>query len=398
MKKSLLFCVLICWGALVGSNLNGVIPTVPYDDFGDHIGEWVYNPERGYLLIVGASGDGYWVLDVSIGTHVYHSRALRPYVFPVLSGVPTPYAEISGTSPIDRYLVHAVLRYWVRPPVLRFAANNPPGYSFIPAGTFHMGSPTTEVGREADEVYHGVRIKRKFFLKQKTVTKAEWDEVRLSGKVSGYSDLPQGRPGHVPSNDHSHPVTFVSWYDVLKWLNKKSQMEELKPCYYVGNQVYKIGQEIPTCNFNANGYRLPTEAEWEYACRAGTTTAFYNGGLTNTHNYDPNLEVIGWYYGNAGSETHVAGQKKANPWRLHDMLGNVKEHCFDHYGDYVTISYNGWVEDPVILWTPRAERTVLRGGGYTNHPRDCRSAERASAWRWTRGGSTGFRPARTANP
>ncbi len=120
-------------------------------------------------------------------------------------------------------------------------------------------------------------------------------------------------------------------------------------------------------------YRLPTEAEWEYAARAGSTTAFPNGGITMTDNscdYDPNLDAIGWYCGNSDRETHPVAQKQANAWGLFDMSGNIREWIQDWYGDYPI----GSVTDPTGPSTGSSR--VLRGGSWNDHAWICRSAYR----------------------
>ena len=140
---------------------------------------------------------------------------------------------------------------------------------------------------------------------------------------------------------------------------------------------------------SANGYRLPTEAEFEYACRAGSTTAFYNGGVTETLcGIDPVLDQIGWYCGNSGDKTHEVGQKLPNAWTLYDMSGNVWEWCWDWYGDYP-----GAVTDPV--GPASGAWRVYRGGGWRNDVPRCRSAVRSNALPAERGIALGLRPARS---
>ena len=147
-----------------------------------------------------------------------------------------------------------------------------------------------------------------------------------------------------------------------------------------------------TWNQSANGYRLLTEAEWEYACRATSQTAFCNGGITNIEFSppDPNLDQVGWYHGNAGFQTHDVGGKAANAWGLKDMHGNVCEWCWDWNGSYP----NGPVTDPVGPGSGSSR--VGRGGCWGYDARSCRSAFRAGSWPGFRGGFLGLRLSRTA--
>ena len=146
------------------------------------------------------------------------------------------------------------------------------------------------------------------------------------------------------------------------------------------------------------GYRLPTEAEWEYAARAGSTTAFYNGPITETGSapVDPNLDAIGWYIGNASNTTHAVGGKPANAWGLHDMAGNVYEWAWDWYGsDYYT---GRPAPDIDPLGAASGSVRVGRGGSWGSHAWSCRAANRD---RYSPGDCiyvVGFRPARSVRP
>jgi formylglycine-generating enzyme required for sulfatase activity len=145
--------------------------------------------------------------------------------------------------------------------------------------------------------------------------------------------------------------------------------------------------------YQCAGYRLPTEAEWEYAYRAGTTTAFYNGAITQTGTspLDPNLDAIGWYRGNSGNTTHPDAQKAPNAWKLNDMSGNVWEWCWDWLG----ASPASAVTDP--LGPASGTSKTLRGGSYGNEASWARAATRAFAYRPDHADPTlGFRLARTA--
>ena len=212
-------------------------------------------------------------------------------------------------------------------------------FTYIPAGTFMMGSPEIEPGRDTDETQHKVRLTRGFYLQTTEVTQGQWKAV-----MSGVN------PSSFNTCGDDCPVETVSWDDVqvfLFWLNFWSAV---------------FGEGTP--------YRLPTEAECEYAARAGSTTAFANGGITvdgyGCSPVDPNLDLMGWYCGNAGSATHPVARKKPNSWGLYDMHGNVWEWVQDWSGVYPS----GSVTDPTGPSTGSSR--VARGGGWSNGARYCR--------------------------
>ncbi|MDP6460481.1 MAG: formylglycine-generating enzyme family protein, partial [Gemmatimonadota bacterium] len=171
-------------------------------------------------------------------------------------------------------------------------------------------------------------------------------------------------------------------YDAVAYCNALSASEGLTPCY--------SGSGSGTvCDWNANGYRLPTEAEWEYACRAGTETAYYTGVNTNTECADPNLDMAGWYCGNASNTTHPTEEKVANASGLYDMHGNVWEWCWDWYG-----SYSGQETDPAGPGS--GSDRVIRGGSWYDFALGCRSANRGNYGPGYANAVIGFRPVRLA--
>ncbi|MBR9976778.1 MAG: formylglycine-generating enzyme family protein [Bacteroidetes bacterium] len=222
--------------------------------------------------------------------------------------------------------------------------------ALIPAGGFRMGDITSK-GYFDEKPVHDVSITRPFLMARTEVTQEQYEAV-IGGNPSQFKDA-------------DLPVERVTWYEAVEFCNELSRQEGLDPCYSGS------GSSI-VCDFTANGYRLPTEAEWEYACRAGTETDFYTGNMTSPTGVDPALDRAGWYYENSGSSTHPVGEKEHNAFGLYDMHGNVMEWCWDWYGnDYYASSP---AEDPRGPTT--GNYRVVRGGSWYDDARSCRSAYR----------------------
>jgi formylglycine-generating enzyme required for sulfatase activity len=209
-------------------------------------------------------------------------------------------------------------------------------FVYLPSGTFLRGSPSIEPGRKTDEKQQWVTLTNGFYMQTTEVTQGQWKAVM------GVTPL------HIIKCNDSCPVERVSWNDALKFIHKLNKLEG----------SYK--------------YRLPTEAEWEYAARAGSKKAFANGAISVLDcGYDPTLDKIGWYCGNSNTYPHhPVAQKNPNAWGLYDMHGSVAEWCADWYGNYP----QGSVTDPVGPST--GTERVLRGGGLADDARTCRSANR----------------------
>lgn len=264
----------------------------------------------------------------------------------------------------------------------------PDGMVFIPAGSFWMGSPDTELGRESDETLHYVEITKGFYMDSTEVTQKSFNDLM------GYN------PSGFSSCGDDCPVEQVSWHEALAYANERSKEEELEECFDCTGTAPDF-----TCSLKAQydtpqdcmGYRLPTESEWEYAARAGTSTAFYNGDITETDcSLDANLDAIGWYCGNYESTTHPVGGKLANSFGLFDMSGNVWEWNWDLYGDYPTGTQGSPDVDPAGPETSPYPYpyVVARGGGFVKGAANCRSARRIAGFKGRRDFYLGFRLSR----
>ncbi|MGI5861533.1 MAG: bifunctional serine/threonine-protein kinase/formylglycine-generating enzyme family protein [Myxococcales bacterium] len=241
----------------------------------------------------------------------------------------------------------------------------------IEPGQFTMGSPEEESGRGEDEPLHEVIITRAFQLQTTLVTQAQWTAL-MKLNPSSFQGL-------------ERPVERVTWFDAVAYCNAFSEAFGLEPAYVLTAVEGRPGEEglfakVMWKGLDCPGYRLPTEAEWEYACRAGTSGPRYG-----------ELDAIAWWGGNSGNETHPVAQKQANPWGLYDMLGNLWEWCWDWYGPVSTDA--GLVGDPTGPATGR-ER-LWRGGSWGNDPEQVRAATRTSKLPNHRPFSVGFRLART---
>lgn len=211
----------------------------------------------------------------------------------------------------------------------------------IPGGSFEMGS--TEGGDDESPV-HKVWISP--FLMDR------YEVVQEQFKKFQFPD-----PSHF--KNPQKPLDQINWTDATMYCNERSRAEGLEPCY---------DEKTWDCNFAASGYRLPTEAEWEYACRAGTNSKYSFGNTVQK------LKDHAWFIENSSKSTQPVGRKQPNPWGLYDMYGNVSEWCNDFYAkDYYKQSPEKDPKGP-----PKGRERVLRGGAWNSSANSCRSAYRAS--------------------
>jgi formylglycine-generating enzyme required for sulfatase activity len=252
---------------------------------------------------------------------------------------------------------------------LRHHGSPPINMVWIPSGRFLMGSPSDEPGWSSHEVQHLVQISG-FWMGKTSVTQEEWTSVM---KVNPSSFRGSSRL----------PVEGVTWYDCIAYCNLRSMKEGLHPCYRFAESGTDPGRwptgwkqtlhDRITCDWNADGYRLPTEAEWEYACRANTTTATaFGGSLTSQQaNFNGEEPYNSPEKGPNLQRTTPVGQYPPNAWGLYDMHGNISQWCWDWYGDYEP----GPQSDPRGPTTAK-DRRAFRGGSWFNFGADLRSAAR----------------------
>lgn len=243
-------------------------------------------------------------------------------------------------------------------------------FVYVPAGLFTMGSPLDEPGRDPYENQHTVNLTRGFYMSRYEVTEKWWNEVMSLEPSSSLM-----------------PKTGVFWDIAVVFCNRLSIQSGLNRAY----NIYGNDGDVEW-NQSSNGYRLPTEAEWEYACRAGSQTAFANGPITHVDcsPLDVNLNAIGWYCGNS-SGNNIVGTKIPNQWGLYDMHGNVCEMVWDSFrSDYENLS----ADNPSFNGGGYTSRVYRGGFSYIKWASSCRSAWRGSIEPDMEVG--GLRPVRTA--
>lgn len=290
----------------------------------------------------------------------------------------------------------------------------PAGFVRVDAGVFLMGSPPDESGHNINEVQHTVTLTTPFMIQATEVTNQQYCDLAqwaydngyctattsslrdaLDGStqellnLAGYCEISfSGGVFTVDAGKADHPVREVTWYGAVAYCDWLSLQQGLPRAYDHG--TWQCNGHAP---YSAAGYRLPTEAEWEYACRSGSGTAFANGPITELYcnPVDPVLTQIGWYCGNADDWTHPVGGLIPNAWGLYDMHGNLFEWCNDWYDDYA-----GDETDPVGPSGPGTFR-VIRGGCWFIWAQYCRSAFRDFNFPYFSGGDFGFgvRPVRS---
>lgn len=254
----------------------------------------------------------------------------------------------------------------------------------IDAGTFTAGSPEGEAGREAVEELHKVTLTHSFRMLATEVTQNSFKAWM------GFN------PSEYVSSGYAYPVEQVTWHEAAAYCNALSKSTHVALCYHCdrvngefsceGNLEHESPVECP-------GFRLPTEAEWEYAARAGERRATHSGdldtGRLECEHPNPSIDTVAWTCGNSGGETHRVALLEPNSWGLYDMLGNVWEWCHDWYGPTPT----GPTTDP--FGPSVGETRVNRGGGWEYEARFARLGQRSSDEPTLRCHGLGFRIVKT---
>jgi formylglycine-generating enzyme required for sulfatase activity len=244
---------------------------------------------------------------------------------------------------------------------------------YVPAGSFTMGSPSSEMGRNWFEKQHRVTLSRGFYMSETEITQGQWNRL-VTTNPSAFSDLGK-----------NYPVDSVSWNDCMQFIAFLNQFE------------------------GTNKYRLPTEAEWEYACRAGSTTAFSSGPITimSCKEPEPALLETAWYCYNSGQadpahdlKPHPVKTKRPNAFGLYDMHGNVQEWVMDRCSQrnfwrtrvgVITDTYKNNIIDPL---SNKGDHRIIRGGGWFQNSKYQRAAYRGLYKPIVKRNSLGFRVVR----
>jgi formylglycine-generating enzyme required for sulfatase activity len=258
----------------------------------------------------------------------------------------------------------------------------------MPPATFSIGSPTSEPDRIDSETRHQCFIPRTYAIATKCVTVEQFARFLEQHPVDQKSlENPAHNVQYNP--DPKCSVTPIDWYLAAKycrWLSEKEGIPEEQMCYPPINEI-KDGMKLPARSLERNGYRLPTEAEWEYACRAGALTSRYYGDA------DDLLDRYAWYFGNSQAHSWPGGLKKPNDLGLFDMHGNVTQWTHSPFVPYPTKEATDQEDEGRTITND--QRVVLRGGNFLRRAAYLRSAERFPNYPRYNYVNLGFRVART---
>jgi sulfatase modifying factor 1 len=244
------------------------------------------------------------------------------------------------------------------------------GFSTVTSGTVMVSNfVLVEAGTLPVTSGLGAVAVPSFYISKTEVTLKEWKDVRDWAVAHGYSGMKDvsGYESGIPVNLWNHPMHGMTWFDAVKWCNARSEKEGRTPVYTQNGSTYKTGDSIPAINTLANGYRLPSEAEWEFSARGGNRTKGYKFSGSG------DIDTIAWWYGNSGAQSYTVATKTGNELGIFDMTGNAGEWCFDK-----------WDTD---------DTRVFRGGHYYNESTLCSVDFRGSYDPYSTANIIGFRVA-----
>ncbi len=264
------------------------------------------------------------------------------------------------------------------PPVMPPLLPIPGRYLTVQPARFDMGAPASDPCQGVNEAQHPVTLTQRFELSERETSQADYQAVLGSN--------PSGRP----ECGADCPVEMISWHMAAAYCNALSQRQALPACYRCTGHgdatVCSEAMDVRACR----GYRLPTEAEWEFAYRAGRDTAAIGGPLSMCTGLDPSLDPYAWYYSNADFRNHPGGGKKPNAWGFYDLAGSVWEWVHD---GYLTDLRDTRAIDPAVESSDGLR--VMRGGSYNCLAREVRASHRSGLPATIRGLNVGFRCARS---
>ena len=336
------------------------------------------------------------------------ARRLQPVPAKVEAGSQPEPASASPVAPPEIVRLEPSADCVQPAPVPRCAS----GYCEIPPGCFIMGAPRGEPGAgKYSNIQVEVSLTRGFLIGQTELTRSAWLETGWGKPKRAFV------VGVADCLEPECAVGNVSFFDALRYANWLSEREGLRPCYELTACSGEVGLDLACSGvrltsegaYGCEGYRLPTEAEWEYAVRAGTTSAFYGGEsvstVLNECLQESGLDSFGWYCHNSDERPHAVAQKLPNAWGLHDAHGNLGEWVNDlhdglGYGQGPLVDPRGTLTPGHDLLPPGTEMKarVFRGGGYVIPGDSCTAADRGSAPSHMSSASVGFRLARTITP